>query len=117
MLSWASSSSAGYTKKLMRNVFFIVGYGVSNIILPQIWVAADAPSWIGTPLTLLTVRFILKRLNAQRKAWIAEQEALGHDGHGYVERLDENSQVVKTQVDVSLLDLTDLENKYFLYPV
>jgi len=128
-LGWTTSTAAGYTKKLTRNVLFMAGYGIANIISPQIWVAKDAPryysawivqiviSWIGTPVILLVIRFILARRNKERFAWIAEQETLGHVGEGYVEQLDENGQLVKVKVDVALLDLTDLENKYFIYPL
>jgi len=42
-LGWTTSSAAGYTKKLTRNVMFMIGYGISNIISPQIWVASEGP--------------------------------------------------------------------------
>lgn len=128
-LGWTTSTAAGYTKKLTRNVGFMIGYGVANIISPQIWVAKDQPryyfawiiqiviSWVGTPVILLTIRFILARRNKERRAWIAEQQAAGDDGEGYVEQLDEEGNLVKEKVDLALLDLTDLENKYFIYPL
>ncbi|KAF2724359.1 putative allantoate permease of the major facilitator superfamily [Polychaeton citri CBS 116435] len=129
MLAWASSSAAGYTKKLLRNVFFMVGYGISNIISPQIWVSRDGPryygawiaqilvSWVMTPVILLVIRYILSRRNAERRKWIAEQAALGEHGHGYVERKLDDGRVTREQVDVSILDLTDIENKFFIYPL
>jgi MFS family permease len=128
-LGWTTSTAAGYTKKLMRNVGFMIGYGIANIISPQIWVASDHPryypawiiqiviAWVGTPAILLTIRFILSRRNNERRKWIAEQEALGNDGEGYVEQLDDEGNLVKQKVDLVLLDLTDLENKYFIYPL
>ena len=129
MLGWTSSSAAGYTKKLLRNVFFMVGYGISNIIAPQIWISRDSPryygawvaqilvSWVGTPIILLIIHFILSRRNKERRAWIAEQAALGKHHHGYVEQKNDDGDLVKVEVDISLLDMTDLENKFFIYPL
>jgi len=128
-LGWTTSSAAGYTKKLTRNVIFMVGYSVGNLVSPQIWVASDAPryypawiiqiiiSWFGTPLILLVIRYILAGRNRERRIWIEEQKAKGLEADGYVERKDEEGRNVKTKVEVALLDLTDLENKYFLYPL
>ena len=130
-LGWTTASAAGHTKKLTRNVLFMVAYGVSNIIAPQIWAAKDAPryypawivqiviSWVGTPTILLIIRWILSRRNRERRQWIEEQEALGKHQAGYVtvEETNGNGQTVNMEVDVSLLDLTDLENKYFIYPL
>jgi len=128
-LGWTTSTAAGYTKKLTRNVFFMIGYGIANIISPQIWAAHDQPryypawivqiviSWVGTPVILLVIRFILSRRNQERRIWIVEQEALGNHGEGYVEQLDDDGNLTKEKVDITLLDLTDLENKYFIYPL
>ena len=128
-LSWATASAAGHTKKLTRNVFFMAGYGIANIIAPQIWVAHDAPryypawivqivvSWVGTPVILLTIRWILSRRNRERLRWIEEQTAQGKNGIGYVEEKNEDGEINVEEVDISMLDLTDLENKYFIYPL
>ncbi|KAL1873791.1 hypothetical protein Plec18167_006309 [Paecilomyces lecythidis] len=128
-LGWTTSSAAGYTKKLTRNVLFMAGYGIANIIAPQIWVAHSAPryyaawivqiviSWVGTPVILLIIRWILARRNAERRVWITERDALGKRATGFVEQLDESGRLAKVEVEVSLLDLTDFENKYFLYPL
>ncbi|KKA21767.1 allantoate permease of the major facilitator superfamily [Rasamsonia emersonii CBS 393.64] len=121
-LGWTTSSAAGYTKKLTRNVLFMAGYGIANLISPQIWVARDAPryypawivqiviSWVGTPVILLIIRWILSRRNAERRAWIAAQEESGKHAVGFVEKTNEEGRPVKVEVEVSLLDLTDLEN-------
>lgn len=130
-LGWATSSAAGYTKKLTRNVMFMIGYSVANLISPQIWVPKDAPryygawismiliSWVGTPAILFVIQFILKKRNKERKEWAAglsEEERLAHE-FGEVEQLDENGQVVRRKVEIALLDLTDLENKFYIYPI
>ena len=128
-LGWATSSTAGHTKKLVRNVLFMAGYGIANIIAPQIWVAHDAPryypawivqivvSWVGTPVILLTIRWILSRRNRERLRWIEEQTAQGKNGIGYVQEKDENNDIKVEEVNISMLDLTDLENRYFIYPL
>ena len=66
---------------------------------------------------LITIWFILKNRNAERRIWIAEQAALGDEGHGLVEKRNENGELVKERVDVSFMDLTDHENKFFIYPL
>ncbi|KAF5630516.1 major facilitator superfamily domain protein [Fusarium sp. NRRL 52700] len=130
-LGWATSSAAGYTKKLTRNVMFMIGYSVANLISPQIWVPKDAPryygawismilvSWVGTPAILFVIQFILKKRNKERKEWAAdlsEEERLAHE-FGEVEQLDENGQIVRRKVEIALLDLTDIQNKFYIYPI
>jgi MFS family permease len=126
-LGWTTSSASGYTKKMTRNVMFMVAYSVSNIISPQIWAARDSPryypawivqiviSWVLTPVLLLIIRVVLARRNKERQEWIAQQQAGG--SLGVVEQVDDDGQVLRTTVDVAFLDLTDLENKYFIYPL
>ncbi|EXJ76959.1 hypothetical protein A1O3_10116 [Capronia epimyces CBS 606.96] len=128
-LGWTTSTAAGYTKKLARNVFFMAGYGIANLISPQIWVPKDAPryypawivqiviSWAGTPVILFIIQWILARRNKERYAWIAEQEAAGKTRTGVIEQTDADGKRTEVEVDISLLDLTDLENKYFIYPL
>jgi MFS family permease len=130
-LGWTTSSAAGYTKKLTRNVMFMVGYSIANICSPQIWVPRDAPryygawismivvSWVGTPLILLIIRFLLKRRNAQRKAWaesLTSEERKTHE-LGVVEELDETGSMIRREVEIAMLDLTDMENPFFVYPI
>lgn len=125
-LGWTTSSAAGYTKKLTRNILFMLGYSVGNLVSPQIWVPKNAPryysawssmiivSWAGTPAILYAIRFILKRRNQERGQWAA---GLSDDEReGFVEEV-EDGQTIKRKVDLAMLDLTDLENKFFVYPV
>lgn len=72
-LGWTTSSAAGYTKKLYRNVMFMLAYGAANIISPQLWNPKDAPryysSWIVqivvsiclNVVIRLTIRFVLEK--------------------------------------------------------
>lgn len=127
-LGWTTSTAAGYTKKLTRNVMFMLGYCVGNLISPQIWVPSAGPryygawisqiiiAWVGTPVILLVIRLILLRRNAEREASVA---ALGSDvsDGGFVEETNAEGEIVKVKVDIAVLDLTDLQNKSFIYPI
>ena len=42
---------------------------------------------------------------------------MGNFREGYVEEIDADGNLVKTKVDVSVLDLSDLENKFFIDPL
>ncbi|KAJ0333664.1 hypothetical protein COL922a_010752 [Colletotrichum nupharicola] len=126
-LGWTTSTAAGYTKKLTRNVMFMLGYSVGNLVSPQIWIPSNAPrfygawvsmitvSWVGTPVILWIIRFILARRNAERREYIASLS--DDEREGYVEQVDENGEVVRVKVDIAVLDLTDLQNKQFIYPI
>ncbi|CAG9982886.1 unnamed protein product [Clonostachys byssicola] len=130
-LGWTTSSAAGYTKKLTRNVMFMVGYSVANLCSPQIWVPKDAPryygawitqivvSWFGTPLILFIIQFVLRRRNKAKQQWIdslTEEERIEKQ-QGEVEQLDESGNLVTRKVDIAMLDLTDMENPFFIYPI
>ncbi|KAK8073985.1 allantoate permease of the major facilitator superfamily, partial [Apiospora phragmitis] len=127
-LGWTTSTAAGYTKKLTRNVMFMVGYSVGNLVSPQIWVPSQGPrfygawasmivvSWVGTPAILWLIRFILERQNKERMEWNATLSEDERDG-GFVEQVDESGALVRVKVDIAVLDLTDLENKFFIYPL
>ncbi|RDL40200.1 putative cysteine transporter protein [Venustampulla echinocandica] len=126
-LGWATSSAAGYTKKLTRNVMFMIGYSVGNLVSPQIWVPSAAPryygawasmiivAWAGTPAILFIISFILGRRNKEREQWAAELS--DDDREGIVEEVGENGEIVRRKADLAMLDLTDLENKFFIYPL
>ncbi|KGO73697.1 Major facilitator superfamily domain, general substrate transporter [Penicillium italicum] len=126
-LGWTSSSAAGYTKRLTRNAMFMFGYSVGNFVSPQIWVPSAAPryynawismifvSWVGTPAILGVIHFILARRNKERREWIAGLS--DEDREGCIEQVDESGIVVRRKVDLAMLDLTDLENKLFIYPI
>jgi len=125
-LGWTTSSTAGYTKKLTRNMMFMLGYSVGNLVSPQIWVPSKAPryygawssmiivSWAGTPAVLYLIRFILKMRNEERERWAAELS--DDEREGFVEE-EEDGRIVKKKVELAMLDLTDLENKFFIYPL
>lgn len=127
-LCWSQTSAAGYTKRLTRTAMFMVGYGVADAIAPQMW--RQGPryyaawgvqlgiSWIGSSLVLLTIRYILSRRNKERLA------NLTYDSKGnvilkrmsYIES-GSDAESGKKETDISNFDLTDLENKEFIYPL
>lgn len=127
--SLSQATAAGYTKKLTRTAMFMIAYGIGNIVSPQMWRPQFAPrykvpwiiqivfSWFCAPMTLLLIRYILNNRNKQRLALMeadSEDEALDY---GFIDVKDKNGQIVRQKVDVSMMDLTDLENVRFIYPL
>ncbi|CCH42845.1 putative membrane protein [Wickerhamomyces ciferrii] len=118
-LGWTTSSAGGYTKKLYRNVMFMIAYAIANIISPNLWNPKNSPryytSWIVQIIVafflngviLLTIRYILKKRNEERL------HATDFEDDYYVE----NDEGISEKVDIAMLDLTDLENKRFIYPL
>lgn len=125
-LSLAQATAAGYTKRLIRTALFMISYSISNIIAPQMWNKKYQPryrvpwliqivfSWFLAPVILLIIRFILSRRNKSRLESISKNEV---EQYGYIELTDSDGKSQKKKVDVSMLDLTDLENKNFIYPL
>ncbi|ESW97903.1 hypothetical protein KL918_003286 [Ogataea parapolymorpha] len=124
-LCWSQSSSAGYTKRLTRTTVFMIGYGVANIVAPQMWTTGPryyaawivqlVVAWFFSSVLLIWIRVILSRRNKKRLA----QLEFDDDGNiiskknAFVEDGGED----RRKVDVSMLDLTDLENEEFIYPL
>lgn len=128
--SWSQSSAAGYSKRMVRTVVWSISYGVVNLVAPQIWRAKDKPryhlawiimivcSWFLAPLILQIIRFILSRRNKERLKLLKDiEENKTEDHQGFVTSYDEEGNEIKTEVDISMLDLTDLQNKKFIYPL
>ena len=114
-----TTAGASYTKRLVRNAMFMVSYSVANIISPQLWRAKDAPNYIPAwvvqivlsfftaPVLIGTVWFILHRRNKERLTTLDEKLKVGHV---------KNDEGEVFEVNVVALDLTDLEDKTFIYP-
>ncbi|CCH45369.1 putative membrane protein [Wickerhamomyces ciferrii] len=128
--SWSQSSAAGYSKKIVRTIAWSIGYCISSLVCPHFWRQQDAPRyylawiiqiigcWVLAPLTLQIIRFILNKRNKQRRQYIQDiEDGKIEDEYGFVTTFDSNGDAVKTKVDISMLDLTDLENKKFIYPL
>lgn len=128
---WTSASCSGYTKKVTRNAIISAAYAIANIISPQLWQAKDAPryvpAWIVqiilsfslSPMILIGIWFVLKRRNRQRLEFIETNSQLLYGvvkdtGSDSEDTVGEKKQQV---VNVANLDLTDWENKAFIYPL
>ncbi|CAB4256476.1 similar to Saccharomyces cerevisiae YLL055W YCT1 High-affinity cysteine-specific transporter with similarity to the Dal5p family of transporters [Maudiozyma barnettii] len=121
MFSWSITSCAGYTKRITRNGMVMFWYCIANIISPQLWQGRDAPrfvpAWIVqivlsfflAPSLALVIWYILRRRNIER---LRKLEKNGKNAKGYIEVDGEN-----IAVDGAQLDLTDLENDQFIYPL
>lgn len=127
-LSLSQATAAGYTKRLTRTVMFMLAYGIGNIVSPQMWRPQYSPryrlpwiiqivfSWFLAPGVLLLIRFILSRRNKERLTLLKEG-TIDELDYGYIDSVDDEGTTVKRKVDVSMLDLTDLENLRFIYPL
>lgn len=123
---WSSSSCSGNTKRYFRHFIFSVSYGISNIISPQLWKGNQtkryyvawgiqiALSWIGTPIVAGVITLILKARNQERLKYIEENP---YALYGTIIESSESGEKVSKKVDIGNLDLTDLENKTFIYPL
>lgn len=116
----ASTAGSSYSKRLVRNAMVMCAYSVANIISPQLWQSSDAPRYVPAWIVQIVLSFtiapaligvvyvILRRRNKERLANLKEGDRVG-----YVEDEEGN----KVEVDVATLDLTDLEDKTFIYPL
>lgn len=104
-----SSNVAGNTKKIVVNMFFLVGYCTGNIIGPQTFKSTQAPGYAGAKAamlasfaagTLLTFSlYVIYTIRNKRKDKLVEEL-----GDKYV--VPEN---------IAFADLTDMENPEFRY--
>lgn len=116
----ASTAGSSFSKRLTRNAMVMCAYSVANIISPQLWQERDAPRYVPAwvvqivlsfsiaPALIGIVYFILRRRNKERLAAMKDGDRIG-----YVE----DDEGKKVEVDVAALDLTDLEDKTFIYPL
>lgn len=126
-LGWSTSSCAGNTKRYVRHLVAFFFYGIANVVAPQLWKGNQAPryyvawslqivlAFVLSPVIAGIITLILKLRNRERLQYIEEhRNALV----GTVVKVDEQTgQTVDEQVDIANLDLTDLENKAFIYPL
>lgn len=116
----SSTAGSSYSKRITRNAMVLCAYSVANIISPQLWQAKDAPRYVPAwivqivlsfsvaPALLGVAWYILHKRNKERLADLKDGDRIG-----YVQ--DESGE--KIAVDVAALDLTDLEDKTFIYPL
>ncbi|KAF4964899.1 hypothetical protein FSARC_7244 [Fusarium sarcochroum] len=120
-LSWAGTTTIGYTKKLTLMSTCIVSASVANMISPEFWQEKYKPRyvlpwafmtafWIISPIMCLIIRFYLIRENKKR-AMLLDAEGSDSDNNA----LEMDGEVVKINDDD--IDHTDRENLRFVYPL
>ncbi|KAL4995384.1 major facilitator superfamily domain-containing protein [Aspergillus recurvatus] len=124
VMVWAANASAGHTKKTTVIALYHVGYGLGNIISPQLfrpqWKPRYRPTWwiilviaaILPMIIIIVLRVYLVRENKRRDKLQAADQVVSN---GVVEILDSDGTQVARVVDNSQMDLTDRENLTFRY--
>ncbi|KAJ5506333.1 Major facilitator superfamily domain general substrate transporter [Penicillium expansum] len=120
VMIWAANASAGHTKKTTVIALYHIGYGLGNIISPQLF----RPEWKtnldyfacgrcnSSSIIIIVLRIYLSRENKRRDK-LAEVNQVA--SNGVVETVDSDGGKVARVVDNSQLDLTDRENLNFRY--
>ncbi|KAM3455606.1 hypothetical protein MY3296_002317 [Beauveria thailandica] len=120
-LSWAGTTTIGYTKKLYVMSTCIVAASVANMISPEFWQSKYKPRyilpwgfmtafWFISPIMCLIIRFYLQRENKKRADILASR---GSESDNDV--LEIGSEIVHLKDED--LDLTDRQNLRFVYPL
>ncbi|KAJ5679565.1 hypothetical protein N7462_007809 [Penicillium macrosclerotiorum] len=124
VMIWAANASAGHTKKTTVIALYHIGYGLGNIISPQLfrpqWKPRYRPTWIILlvvaailpSIVIIILRIYLSRENKRRDQLEAAKPVTSN---GIVETLDSDGSLVTRVVDNSQMDLTDRENLRFRY--
>ncbi|KIH91178.1 allantoate permease [Sporothrix brasiliensis 5110] len=125
VMIWAANCSAGHTKKTAVIALYHVGYGLGNILSPQLFQPQYKPRYLVTwavilgvacvlpTIIILYLRWYLQKENARRDALAAQQLI---QEIGVVEHVDESGERVEEVVDARQLDLTDRENLALYVP-
>ncbi|KAK4065613.1 hypothetical protein Trihar35433_7733 [Trichoderma harzianum] len=124
VMIWAANASAGHTKKTTVIALYHIGYGLGNIISPQLfeprWKPRYKPTWIILlvvaailpSIIIITLRIYLSRENKRRDKLEAENVVANN---GLVETTNADGTTDVRVVDTNQLDLTDRENLKFRY--
>ncbi|KAF4461016.1 allantoate permease [Fusarium albosuccineum] len=124
VMIWASNCSAGHTKKTAVIALYHVGYGLGNILSPQLFQPQYAPRYLVTWGVILGVACILPTGIVLYLRWYLAAENKRRDDldrqglireTGVIEHVDESGERVEEVVDTRQLDLTDRENLAFRY--
>lgn len=124
VMIWAANCSAGHTKKTAVIALYHVGYGLGNILSPQLFQPQYAPRYIVTWAVILGVACVLPTCIVLYLRWYLVKENNRRDELdrlgkiqevGIVQHLDEGGETTEDVVDARQLDLTDRENLAFRY--
>ncbi|WVO25119.1 uncharacterized protein IAS62_006505 [Cryptococcus decagattii] len=126
-LTWAGTTTTGYTKKMCLMTTCVIAAAASNMIAPEFWQEKYQPryrlpwafmtaAWVICPLMCLLIRFYLKRENDRRDKLMAEQQSAESEADKELLAIfGEDHEVLK--IHEADLDLTDRENLKFRYPL
>jgi hypothetical protein len=107
VMVWAANCSAGHTKKTTVIALYHVGYGLGNILSPQLFQPQYRPRYYVT-WGVMYIRYYLDKENKRRDA-LAAQGLITETG--VLESVDDVSgERTEVVVDARLLDLSDREN-------
>ncbi|KIJ08154.1 hypothetical protein PAXINDRAFT_89310, partial [Paxillus involutus ATCC 200175] len=121
-LSWVGTVTAGHTKKLFTNAMMLSGYCIGNAAGSFLWKAQYKPRnhvpwaviaacYVGCPISLLIIRFILDRENRKRDA--AVDDSISEEY--FIEKVTKDGERTEMKVDKEFMDLTDCQNRDFRY--
>ncbi|GJN69447.1 hypothetical protein PLIIFM63780_000362 [Purpureocillium lilacinum] len=120
-LSWAGTTTIGYTKKLCLMSTCVVAAAVANMISPEFWQEKYKPRyilpwsfmtafWLISPAMCIIIRFYLQHENKVRATKLEQQ---GSDSEE--DALDTGDGILR--LNDKDLDQTDRENLRFVYPL
>lgn len=118
VMIWAANCSAGHTKKTATIALYHVGYGLGNILSPQLFQPQYKPRYIVTWSVILGIACVFPMLLVLYLRWYLvtenrRRDALQEKGCisevGVVQHADDGSSSEEV-VDARMLDLTDREN-------
>ncbi|KAI9733943.1 MAG: hypothetical protein M1834_002598 [Cirrosporium novae-zelandiae] len=107
VMIWAANASAGHTKKTTVIALYHVGYGLGNILSPQLFQARWKVANIFPTFLVLFLRWYLVRENKRRDVLAATHQV---QDTGVIEHVDLDGTKATEVVDSNQLDLTDREN-------
>jgi hypothetical protein len=119
VMIWAANCSAGHTKKTAVIALYHVGYGLGNILSPQLFQPQYAPRYLVTWGVILGVACILPTCIVLYLRWYLAREKRRRDEIdrqglirevGVIEHVDESGETTEEVVNTRQLDLTDREN-------
>ncbi|KAF2238261.1 allantoate permease [Viridothelium virens] len=125
VMVWAANCSAGHTKKTTVIALYHVGYGLGNILSPQLFQPQYRPRYPVTwgvilgigcifPMSLVIfLRYYLKQENKRRDGLQNERAT---SEVGVLKHVNQHDETIGEEVvDARQLDLTDRENLAFRY--
>lgn len=119
VMIWAVNASAGHTKKTTVIALYHIGYGIGNIISPQLfrpqWKPRYRPTWIiiliiaaiVPAIIVLILRIYLSQENKRRDELEKQNDV---ENKGIIETVNADGTTEQQIVDSNQLDLTDRQN-------